>query len=264
MLPSTTPSHALPINRPITDGSFIFPLIQPKHPSQQYAAAHQLPPGSSPLLSSPLQHQVNCLQAIHKTNQQFHQHLKAEQLDRKTLKFLVLQLQNDFALLRYLLFSSGGTISFSATTAVKNSATSPLFNPKPNPNPNRTAPLLPRADAPKLHRCTAEGALGTPRMKKNNSANTDFQSSSNTREAPPTTGESLTSRISKLEKLFADEIAAYTSTTAGIHSQYFSLYDKIHQLEAGNSDAVIWKIPFVKFVFDYGKVARPSSDPLLK
>ena len=69
---------------------------------------------------------------------------------------------------------------------------------------------------------------------------------------------------SQLEKLFADEIATYASITAGINSQYFFLYDKIRQLEPGNSDAIIWKTPSVKFVFDSAKVARPSSDPLIE
>ena len=83
-------------------------------------------------------------------------------------------------------------------------------------------------------------------------------------EAPPSQVQNLTSRISKLEKFFADEIATYTSLTAGIHSQYFFLYDKICQLEAGNSDVINWKIPSVKFVFDSAKIARPSTDPLLE
>ena len=48
-----------------------------------------------------------------------------------------------------------------------------------------------------------------------------------------------------------------------IHSQFLFLYDKIRQLQAGNSDAIIWKIPSVKFVFDSAKVVRPSSDPLV-
>ena len=76
--------------------------------------------------------------------------------------------------------------------------------------------------------------------------------------------QNLTSRIRKLEKLFTDEIATYTSITVGIHSQYFLLYDKLRQLEPGNSDVIIWKIPSVKFVFDSAKVARPSSDPLIE
>ena len=67
-----------------------------------------------------------------KTIQQFDQHLKAENLDRQTLQLIVLRLQNDFALLRYLLFSPVETIS-NKDIAVKNSPTSPLFNPKPSP-----------------------------------------------------------------------------------------------------------------------------------
>ena len=45
---------------------------------------------------------------------------------------------------------------------------------------------------------------------------------------------------------------------------YFFLYDKVRQLEPGNSDVIIRKIPSVKFVFDSAKVARPSSDPLIE
>ena len=220
-------------------------------------------------MSSSLQHQANCLQAIHKTIHQFKQHLKAEHLDRQTLQLIVVQLQNDFALLRYLHFSPVETIS-NKEIAVKNSATSPLFNPKPNrnpnvnPNPASSAFPLPSSGEPKLCRSTPVGAVGPPRTKTNNSANADFQPTPNTQEVPSTTVQNLASRICKLEKLFADEISTYTSITAGIHSQYFFLYDKSRQLEPGNSDAIIWKIPSVKFAFDSAKVARPSSDPLLE
>ena len=101
-------------------------------PSKQDAAVHQPPPGS--LLPSPLQHQANCLQAIHKTIQKFNQHLKPEHLDRNTLQIIVLQLQNDFALLRYLFFLAGKTSD--KDIAVRNSATSPLITPYPNPTSN--------------------------------------------------------------------------------------------------------------------------------
>ena len=76
--------------------------------------------------------------------------------------------------------------------------------------------------------------------------------------------QNRTSRIFKLEKLFADEIAAYTSLNAGNHSQYIFLSDKIRQLEAGNSDVIIWKVPSMKFAFDFGKLARLSSHPLIE
>ena len=87
------------------------------------------------------------------------------------------------------------------------------------------------------------GAVGPPREKADNSADADFQSSPNTWEVPTTTVQNLTSRISKLEILFTEEIATYTAITAGILSQYFFLYDKTRQLEAKNSDLIIWKIP---------------------
>ena len=75
-------------------------LSSKKSPSQPDAVAPQLSPGSLSLLSSPLQHKANCQQAIHKTIQQFNQHLKADQFDRKTLQLIAINRQNDFALLR--------------------------------------------------------------------------------------------------------------------------------------------------------------------
>ena len=158
-----------------------------------------------------------------------------------------------------MLFSSVATTSIS-DIAVKISATSPLINT----NPTSLSFPLPSAGDTRLRRSTPVGAVGSPKAKTNNSANVDFQPSPNTWEAPPTTVQNLTSRICKLEILFADEMATYTSITAGIHSQYFFLYDKIRQLEPGNSDVIIWKIPSVKFVFESAKVARPPSDPLIE
>ena len=106
------PSHALPTNQHNTDGTLLLPLLQPTNQSKPDAAAYQPTPGSSALLPSSLQHQANCLQALHKSIQQFNQHLKTERLDRPTLQLIVLQLLNDFALLRYLLFSPVETMRF--------------------------------------------------------------------------------------------------------------------------------------------------------
>ena len=80
---------------------------------------------------------------------------------------------------------------------------------------------------------------GTTQSETKQLCNVDFQSSANTPEAPATQVQQLTSRIFKHEKLFADQIATHTSITAGIHSQYFFLFDKFHHLEAGSSDAII-------------------------
>ena len=185
--------------------------------------------------------------------------MKAENLDRQALQLIALQLQNDFALLRYLLFRD-------EDTAAEDSAPSPLINPhpKPNLNPTSSAFTLTCTDDARLRRFTPVGAVEPSRAKTNNFANAGFQPILNTQEDPPTTVQNLALRICKQEKMFADEITTYTSITAGIHSQNFFLYDKIRQLEPGNSDAIIWKIPPVKFVFDSAKKARPSSDPLIE
>ena len=126
MPPQIIPSHAPLINQPIGNNFLTFPLIQSKDLPKHDAEILQ-PHGGS----SSLQHQARCVQSIHQTIQQFHQHLKAEQLERKTLQLIALQLPNNFALLRYLLFSSVGPTS-SNVISVKNSATSPLINPNPN------------------------------------------------------------------------------------------------------------------------------------
>ena len=271
MPPQITPSHAPSINQHIADNTLSLPLLQPISQYTKDTAAHKPTPGSSTHLPSSLHRQTKCLQAINNSIQQINQHLKAEELDRQILQLVVLQLQNDFAVLRYLLFSSAETIP-NKDIAVKDTATSPLFdptskpNPNANPNPNPSSQLIsafpfPGPRAPTLRRSTPVGAVGTARTKTNNTANADFQPTPNTQE---TTIQNLTSRICKLEKLFANEVSTYTSITAGVHSQYFLLYDKIRQLEPGNSDVIIWKIPSVKFVFDSAKVARPSSDPLIE
>ena len=258
MPPQIIPSHAPSINQHIADTTLFLPLLQQTNQSKPDAAAHQSTPGPSASLPSSLQHQSNCLPAITKTIKQLSQHLKVEQVDRQTLQLILLQLQNDFALLRYLLFSPVDTIPNKHIT-VTDSATSPLLDSKPNPIPNPASTAC--TEAPKLRRLTPVGAVGPPRTKTNNTANADFQPLPNTQE---TTIQNLTSRICKLEKLFANEVSTYTSITAGVHSQYFLLYDKIRQLLPGNSDVIIWKIPSVKFVFDSAKVARPSSDPLIE
>ena len=88
-------------------------------------------------------------------------------------------MQNDFALLGYLLLSN-------KDIAVESSTTSPLLNPNPHPTPNGTSSAFPFpcTEEPKLRRSTALGAVGPPRAKTNNSVNTDFQPTHNTQEAP--------------------------------------------------------------------------------
>ena len=112
--------------------------------------------------------------------------MKPENLDRQALKLLALQLQNDFALMRYLLFSD-------KNTAAKDSATSPINNP--NPKPTSSAFTLPCTADAQLHRSTPVGAMGPSRAKTNNPANAGLQPILNTQEDPLTTVQNLSSRI---------------------------------------------------------------------
>ena len=70
MPPQIVPSHAPSTNQHIIGGTFFLPFPLSTNQSKPKAAAHQPTPESSALLSSPLQHQAICLQAIHKTIQQ--------------------------------------------------------------------------------------------------------------------------------------------------------------------------------------------------
>ena len=184
MPPQITPPHAPSINQHITDSTFLLPSLQLTSQCKPNAAVHQSTPEFSALLSSPLLHQANCLQAIRKFIQQLNQQLKAKNLDRQALQLIALQLQNDFALLRYLLFSD-------KDTAAKDSATSPINNP--NPNPTSSAFTLPSTADAQLHRCTPVGAMVPYRAKTNNSANAGLQPILNTQEDPPTMVQNLAS-----------------------------------------------------------------------
>ena len=159
MPPQITPFHAPSTNQHLTDGTFLFPSLQPTNQCRPNAAAHQQTPESSALLFSLLQHQANCLQAIHKTIQQFNQHSKAEHLDRQTLQLIALQLQNDFALLRYLLFSD-------KDIAAKESAIGPLINHNRNLNPTSSSFTLPCNDDAQLRLFTRWVLWDQPERKQ--------------------------------------------------------------------------------------------------
>ena len=235
--PQIISSHAASINQHLVDGTFLLPSLQPTNQSKPNAAAHQPNPEPSALLSSPLKHQAICMQSIHKTIQQFNQYLKAKHLDRQALQLIALQLHNDFALLRYLLFSD-------TDTAAPDPATSPLNNPNPIPNthPASSALTLPCTDDAKHRRSSPVGAMGSPGAKTNNSSNADFQPLLNKQDVPSTTVQNLAARIGKLEKLFTDEVATYTSITAGSNLNTFSCMIKF-----ANSNPAIQMLSFGKF-----------------
>ena len=145
---------------------------------------------------------------IQNTIKQLQQVLEAKQLDRKTLQFSALHFQNDFGLLRYLLFSSVGNISLSYN-CISRSTMQPTKKPKPKPRPILVDTLPTTVDKPPTSRFTPEGDVRPRRAKVTNSASADLQSSLNTQEARPTTLQNFTSGIAKLENLFANEIATY-------------------------------------------------------
>ena len=170
--PQLIPSLDPPINQSNSDNTLLLPLLQQTKQSRPDAAAHQPTPGSSASLPSSLQHQSNCLQTINKTIKQFSQHLKAEHLDRQTLQLFLLQLRNDFALLRYLLFSPVEIIPNKNIT-VKVSATSHLLISHPNPTSSAFPLSGPRDHT--LLCSTPVGAVGPPRIKTNNTTNANPQ-----------------------------------------------------------------------------------------
>ena len=101
--------------QPMNDGTDLFFALQ-KNPYKKNPEPVQPLPGLSTVLLSCLHPQAQCLHAIQKTIKQLQQHSKAEQLNCKTLPYIALQFQNDFALLRYLLFHSDGNISLDDTS----------------------------------------------------------------------------------------------------------------------------------------------------
>ena len=167
--------------------------------------------------------------------------MKADHLNKQALQLFALQLQNDFALLRYLLFSD-------KDTAAEDSATSSLINLNlnPNPNPTSSAFTLPCTDDAKLRRSTPVGAMGPPRAKTNYSANADFQSILNTQEAPSTTVQNLVSRIGKLEKLFTDEIATYTSISPSLWGSNLKIFSCM--IKSDNSSLAVQILLFRRFL----------------
>ena len=103
-----------------------------------------------------------------------------------------------------------------------------------------------------------------PEQKQTNSASAESQLSPNTQQAPQTVTQNLITRFFKLEKMFTDRIATYTSNTSRIDCQYFFLYETNRQLELGQSNTRLWRILSVNFVFNSAKVSRPSSDLLIE
>ena len=208
------PPHAPPITQTITDGTLKLPLSSRRTHLNRMQKLFNL------LLDLQFfcSHLFNIRRKVCKqfTFQQLQQHLKAEQLDRKTLQIIFCHLRNDFVVLGYLFLTSFEITPISDTFVINSAISRPIIlYSNPNPNPTSNALPIPCADEPSVRRFTPERAVGPPRAKTNNSSNADFQSSPNTREAPVTILQNITSRISELEKAFTVAIASYTSIMRG-------------------------------------------------
>ena len=101
--------------------------------------------------------------------------------------------------------------------------------------------------------------MGPPKAEKNLPTYADSQLTCNTQDTSSKLMKNVSSGISKLEKIFSDEITTYTSVTSAFHSQNFLFYDKIRKLEPDGSISILWE-----FVFDSAKLCRLSSDPLVE
>ena len=169
---STLP--VLNITHPIADDT-ILPSTLQQNPPQRNPQSFQPLPGPSTLQPSALRHQkAQNIHAIQKTIKQLqlHQHLKLERLKWKALFFIALQFQNDFVLLRYLLYSSLG-----ATPSSVNSVTQQSISP--TVNPTSTSPLLPSVDSSSVCRFIPDGTMGPLKLKAATSENAGFQFTSN-------------------------------------------------------------------------------------
>ena len=69
-------------------------------------------------------------------------------------------------------------------------------------------------------------------------------------------------RIHHLEKLLNEEASRTKSLLSGLRSNYSFLYDKICQLESGNSNTILWRISSVNFVYNSAKSAHCASKPI--
>ena len=69
-------------------------------------------------------------------------------------------------------------------------------------------------------------------------------------------------RKDQLEKLLNEEVSRTKSLLSGLRSNYSFLYDKIRQLEAGNSNTILWRICSVNFVYCSAKSDHSASKPI--
>ena len=190
---------------------------------------------------------------------------KSDQLNETALHLNTLHLQNDFLLLRYLLFPPVGK-NQPNSYSISHLTDSKTKEHKPNPKPKLQSFIAdeqhPNTDGLSILCFNPEGMVRPPEEETATPTSNETQSTSNTQDTSWKLMQNLTSRSSKYEKLFSGDITTYTFIASGIHFPYFFFYDKVRQLEPHGSDSILWKIPSVKFIFVSAKLPRPSSDRL--
>ena len=206
---------------------------------------------TTPLMQKfPLAHlkQVQYLHAVQLTVAEFHQDLESERLKRQTLQLLVCQLQKDILFLQTF-FSNQNT-----------GASAEPFTIDP-PSEGTKANLSNLETHEILNTLTPE-----PVVIGNSDPHISSALSSSSAQRPlspePTFKVRIKVRIDQLEKLLNKEVSRTKSNLSGLRSNYTFLYDKIRQLEAGNSNTILWRICSVSFVYCSAKSAHRASKPI--
>ena len=175
----------------------------------------------------PLAHpkQVQYLHSVQLSVAQLHQDLESERLERQTLQLLVCQLQKDILFLQTFF-------------ANQNTRASPKPFTIDPPSGGTTANLSDLETHEQLNTPTPE-----PVLIGNSDPHISSALSSSSAQRPlspePTFKVPIRVRIDQLEKLLHEEVSRTKYLLSGLRSNYSFLYDKIRQLEAGNSKTIL-------------------------
>ena len=192
--------------------------------------------------------QVQFLHAVQLTGAQLHQDLESERLERQPLQILVFQLPKD---------------SLFMQTFFANQITGAPQKPC-------TIDPLSEGTIASTSNFETHELLKTPKRQPVPIGNSDHSVSSKppfSSAQRPLSPESTFKvpfkvRIDQLEKLLNEEVSRTKSLLPGLRSNCSSLYDKIRQLESGSSNAILWRISSVNFVYNSAKSAHRVSKPI--
>ena len=223
-----------------------------KHPNESVEDIFRIfASADNPLTQKfPLAHlkQVQYFHSVQLTVAQLHQYLESERLERQTLQLLVCQLQRDILFLRTFF-------------ANQNTGASPKPFTIDPPSEGTIANLSHLETHELLNTPTPE-----PVLIGNSDPHISSALSSPSAQRPlspePTFKVPIKVRIDQLEKLLNEEVSRSKSLLSGLRSNYSFLYDQIRQLEAANSNTILWRICSVNFVYCSAKSAHRASKPI--